>query len=111
MIDEAFIRRKAARLFTRKMTECKKRKVRFNLTPEWFETKLRCGKCEQTGIEFEHGKGAYHPWNFTIDCIDHNEGYTPENCQAVCWCYNAAKSVNTDADVMKMARALVLAIR
>ncbi len=105
------LQRDAARLFARKKTECKKSGINFDLSPEWFETKLTCGKCEQTGIPFERGNGSYHPWNFTVDCIDHTKGYTPDNCQAVCWCYNAAKSMGTDRDVMRMARALVLAIR
>lgn len=103
--------RQAARLFTRKKTECKRHGSEFTLTREWFETKLTIGKCEQTGIPFERGNGSYHPWNFTVDRIDSRQGYTPENCQAVCWCYNAAKSMGTDQDVMRMARALVLAIR
>ena len=43
----------------------------------------------------------------TIDRIDPKKGYTPENCQMVLFSYNAAKSINTHEDVMKLAKALV----
>lgn len=94
------------RLWSRIKYSAKKAGVPFSLTPHWFDDKLR-GVCEQTGLPFERGKGTYHLWNFTVDRKVAALGYTPDNCQAVCWSYNAAKSEGTDADVLRMARALV----
>lgn len=80
------------------------------LEPEWLEERLEEGVCEATGLPFEFGtEEAYknHPRSPSLDKIDPRGGYTPSNTRVVCWQYNAAKAEGDDADVLKMAFALV----
>ena len=99
--------RRATNILRRKRADAKIAGVPFALTHAWLLARISAGVCERTGIPFEFDKGGYHPWNFTIDQREPGTGYTDANCQAVCWAYNAAKSLGTDADVLRMARALV----
>ena len=95
---------------TRLKRSAKSRGLEFTLTEEWVRQKLADGRCEQTGIAFEsNDREERHrsPWAFSIDRIDSNKGYIPENCQAVVWMYNAAKSEGSDHDVIRMAKALL----
>ncbi len=81
----------------------------FDLDRDWVEERLKRGRCETTGIEFEINKsdGRFHPWAPSIDRVDSKKGYTKDNCRIVVWIYNMAKSEWEDADVLKMAQALL----
>jgi hypothetical protein len=85
----------------------KKGPFEFTLTLEWVEEHLASGVCEVSGHPL--GKlSSRDPWAPSIDRIDSGKGYTPENCQVVCWIYNRAKGADSDAEVLEMARFLVL---
>lgn len=91
----------------------KKRKREFSLTIPWIEKKLTAGVCERTGLSFDYKLGivdcldSRNPYFPSIDRIDSSLGYTETNCQLVCVIYNYAKNEWRDADVLKMAIALV----
>ena len=79
------------------------------VTMSWICQRLRAGVCEATGLPFRYSgeigvRGNFSP---SLDRISSAEGYTTFNCQVVIWAYNAAKGAGTDADVLRMAEALV----
>lgn len=83
----------------------------FNLTREWIEQRLVQGTCEVTGLAFDLGRNTtqrFNPWCPSIDRIDSSKGYTQDNCRAVVWIYNMAKSEWSDEVVMQFAKALAL---
>ncbi len=95
---------------TRLRRSARTRGLEFTLSEEWIRQKLSQGRCEQTGIAFAMNDDETRhrsPWTFSIDRMDPSKGYIPENCQAVVWMYNAAKSEGSDADVIRMAKALL----
>jgi hypothetical protein len=73
----------------------------------WMMEKLQANVCEVTGIELELGGAPYAAFSPSIDRIDPDLGYTKKNTRLVCLIYNSAKHVNTDKDVLKMAKALI----
>lgn len=86
----------------------------FDLTDEWFKTRLDRGVCEVTGLpikikSYKQGdrgnRGFYSP---SIDRIDNTVGYVPSNCRMVCWGYNLVKNKFTDRDVVALAVALIV---
>lgn len=77
----------------------------FDITPEWLEHKMSLKHCEATGLPFI-GSGQ-DTFAMTIDRKDSKLGYLQENCWAVCWIYNRAKSDGTHEEIMVMARALI----
>lgn len=83
--------------------------IPFSLTRKWVFEKFASG-CEMTGIPFDletKGRVWINPWGPSLDRIDPDGPYSPENTRVVCWAYNLAKCRWTDADVVKMAEALV----
>jgi hypothetical protein len=67
-------------------------------------------KCGRTGIPLDLSiavNGKRVPFGPSIDRIDGARGYEPGNIQLVCLLYNFCKNEFTDADVLKLARALV----
>lgn len=88
-------------------------KIPYNITGKWVLEKLLVGKCEATGLPFDlydgdyDGQGHHRMFAPSLDQISPRGGYTTDNVQVVVWCYNAAKSTGTDAEVLMMAEALV----
>lgn len=88
-------------------------RVPFDINAEWVLERLIAGKCEVTGIPFDFARDRREPdgerrmFAPSLDQRVPRGGYTKENIQVVVWCYNAAKGSGTDADVLKMAEALV----
>lgn len=80
--------------------------LEFDLDEAWLASKLALTHCEVTGIEFQ-GAGVKSPWALSIDRTDNSKGYTKENCKVVVWLYNNCKNKYSEADIMKLARALV----
>lgn len=56
----------------------------------WVYDRLDSGVCEVTGIKFINGNKKNYPFTPSIDRIDPNLGYTPENSRLVLFCVNAA---------------------
>lgn len=91
----------------------KKAGVGFNLTEDWFLAHYSQG-CEITGWDFDpigigmrKGRRAPSPTEAHVDRIRPGGDYTMDNCRIVCSAYNVAKWCWSDADVLKMATALV----
>ena len=83
-----------------------KRNLGFNITTELIYEKLKLGHCIVTKIPFDYTPKTYNPFCPSIDRIDSNKGYTPENIQLVVLIYNQAKNKYTHEDVLKLAQAL-----
>lgn len=56
---------------------------------------LIVGKCQKTNIEFELCSEA-SPFAPSIDRIESDKGYTPDNVQYVCCAYNLGKQHMSD---------------
>ena len=67
-------------------------------------------KCAVSGIPFS--KSFYHgyrrrPWIPSVDRIDSNKGYTPDNCRLVCSAANYAMNEWRDDVLLSLARGVV----
>ena len=67
--------------------------------------KLRAGRCERSGIMFDYEPGS--PWVPSPDRLDSTIGYTPTNCQMVCWIYNQAKNNFGDETLYELCETVV----
>lgn len=67
----------------------KNKGIIFSLTSNWFEERLKYGKCELSGLEFDFltPSGPYAP---SVDRIDSTKGYEVSNCRVILWALNAA---------------------
>lgn len=65
------------------------------------------GKCEITGLPFVVAKGHQGIYSPSIDRIDPALGYVDGNCRFILASINWFKSSGTDADVLRIARAIV----
>ena len=77
----------------------------FDLTPEWYDAEFEKG-CAVTGLPLDPN-GSKTPFTAHVDKVVPALGYVMSNCRLVCACYNLAKKHWTDADVLRMAKALV----
>lgn len=77
----------------------------FDLTAEWYDAEFEKG-CAVTGLPLEPN-GSKTAYTAHVDKKIPKLGYLMSNCRLVCATFNLAKKHWTDADVLKMARALV----
>ena len=99
---------RAALLLSMAKHRAKKAGVAFDLDVGWVETRLLCGKCELSGVNFIYEsvaglRGARAP---SIDRIGASDGYTKDNCRVILWQINAAKQQWPDDDLKFMVRSL-----
>lgn len=78
----------------------------FNLTREWCEQRWT-GNCELTKLPFILNTFRRNGFSPSIDRIDSTKGYTQDNCRFILWCVNAFKITETDADIYRVAEALL----
>lgn len=80
----------------------------YDLDSEWFENKLKVGKCEMTGLPFNtelpHNENPFFP---SIDRTDNNKGYTKDNCKLVVLGYNQLKLDNDIRTVILFCKKFV----
>jgi hypothetical protein len=85
----------------------KRKNVKFTLTRKWAE-QVWTGNCQLTGIPFEepNHKNA-HAYSASVDRIDPDKGYVPENCRFILNCINSFKGKLSDEEVLNLAQALI----
>ena len=77
----------------------------FSLTGEWASSRWT-GKCEITGVPFVIASGQRSLYAPSIDRIDGDKGYTPDNCRIVIWAFNALKDKHNDTDLRKIIKLI-----
>lgn len=97
-------------LFRGAKQRSKEKSVPFDLDDAWARARWT-GKCELTGLEFsspEKRKGnKLRNFSPSIDRIVGELGYVKNNCRFVLWAVNSFKRDSSDADMYRMAVALV----
>ena len=84
----------------------KLKKLDWELTDEYFYGRLAPMRCEVSGLPLTFDGRKHDPWRPSVDRIDPDKGYIPDNIQIVCWIYNRAKHTGSDEDVLLLAAAL-----
>jgi hypothetical protein len=99
--------KRAYRMWNNARQRAKARDIEFTITLEWVEDKLAQGQCEVTSIPFD--MSFQRIWSPSLDKIDPERGYTPDNTQITVFIYNSAKLNGSHEDVVRFARAIVAA--
>jgi hypothetical protein len=72
--------------------EARRKGIEFDLSLEWFETRLKVGVCELSGLpfDFERGGKTAKPNAPSIDRIAPGGHYTETNCRMILFSINRA---------------------
>ena len=84
----------------------RKKNIDFSLTRKWARDRWN-GCCELTGIKFVKISAVHNPYSVSIDRIENDKGYTPENCRFILYALNGLKTNGTEADMYRIAEALL----
>lgn len=85
--------------------------IEFRITHEdvWRKYDLQEGKCALSGLTMENyrdGSGIKNPYNISIDRIESDLPYTPDNIQLVCQAINMMKGTLDDNEFIRLCRAV-----
>ncbi|MGH8236128.1 MAG: hypothetical protein ACREXP_03795 [Steroidobacteraceae bacterium] len=94
------------RLVLAARSRAKQRGLDCDLTKEWLNS-VWTGRCALTDIPFEMERKQHGPFSPSVDRIDNAQGYLQSNCRFILFGLNAAKGTGTDADVIRLAKAVV----
>lgn len=100
----------AGRLLTGARNRAKQGGYAFTLTRDWLVPRLTRGACEVTGIPFDFSPipdRRVRAHAASLDKVDPDGGYTPENTKVVVTQYNLAKNQWNHETLMTLARALL----
>lgn len=86
---ESNLKAVATNMLSNARARSRRQKWPFLLTHYWVLSRLRDGKCELTGLPFVLDRG--HPFRPSLDRVDSNGHYTPENCRLILLMLNTAK--------------------
>lgn len=79
--------------------------IPFTIDLTWVLPRLMAGRCEVTGLPFVIVTGRDHlPYSPSIDRIDSDLGYTPDNCRLVITALNVGKNRWSDHVLAQWAR-------
>lgn len=81
-------------------SRAKNRGHKCTIDKEWVEKRLAPMQCEVTGVKLEWSPGSKHPLLPSLDRIDPNKGYTPENTRVTSWIFNRARGTFSDQEVL-----------
>ena len=68
------------------------------------------GLCALSNVRMTWATGKTAPTSISMDRIDCSQGYVDGNVRLVCVCVNAFRSTMNDAELLKMAKSLVLSM-
>ena len=107
--QENRLNRRAAYILFGIKKACKDKRLAYDLTEEWLDSRLKAGVCEMSGLPFDMSlkRGANSP---SVDRIIPGGPYTQANCRVILWSINKALS-NYGEDYLLDVFARVLARR
>jgi hypothetical protein len=88
----------------------RKKGVAFSLPPDWAiqQWVAQDGKCFYTGLPLTDTRGSGRVWsNVSIDRVDSQEGYTPENCVLCCRAVNTMKNEYSLGTIEMLCKAFL----
>jgi len=82
----------------------------FSLPVGWMAAQYerQGGLCAISGLSMRRTRDKHCPYAASIDRRDPTKGYTPKNCQLVCYMVNCAKNQFTMPDFFRMCEAVVV---
>jgi hypothetical protein len=101
---------KASQLLGSAKSRAKRKNIEVSLTKEWILEKLNSGVCELSNLAFDlspTGRINRNPFSPSIDRIDSNKGYTPDNCRVILLSMNDALNQYGLEHFLTVAQAVI----
>lgn len=101
---------KAGQLLGSAKSRANRKNIEITITKDWVLQKLNLGVCELSGIDFDmapNGRTNRNPKSPSIDRINSNLGYTPENCRLVLLSINDALNQYGLDHFLTVAKAVI----
>jgi len=100
---------KLRRLLAYSKVRAKEKELDHSITRGWLDEKTSKNICKATGIQFDYDTTIQrNPFGPSIDRIDVDKGYTPDNCRLVIWAFNAGLNHYTERDLYIICKAYLL---